>query len=89
MISAPFTDADECTENTDGCEQMCTDTDGSFECSCRAGFRLGSNRMSCDGECATKGCLQVHASSIMHNNALTIVYRYAPISSSMLLLHNI
>ena len=44
-------DIDECAENSDGCEQMCTDTDGSFECSCRDGFRLGSDGRSCDGEC--------------------------------------
>ena len=45
-------DINECAENSDGCEQMCTDTDGSFVCSCRDGFRLGSDRRSCDGECA-------------------------------------
>ena len=45
-------DIDECAENTDGCEQMCTDTDGSFECSCGDGFSVSSDGKSCDGECA-------------------------------------
>ena len=46
----PFhTDTDECAENTDGCEQMCTDTDGSFECFCEDGFRLHSDERSCEG----------------------------------------
>ena len=42
-------DINECAESA-GCEEMCTDTDGSFECSCRDGYRLGSDGKSCDGE---------------------------------------
>ena len=49
MIFAPFTDVDECVANTDGCEQMCTNNGGSFECSCRNGYRLGNNAKSCEG----------------------------------------
>ena len=45
-----FSDIDECAENTAGCGQMCTDTDGSFECSCKDGFRLASDKRNCDGE---------------------------------------
>ena len=42
-------DIDECTENTDGCQQTCINKDGSIQCSCRDGFRLGSDRQSCIG----------------------------------------
>ena len=43
-------DIDECTANTDGCEQVCTNNDGSFECSCNSGFTLDSNERTCSGK---------------------------------------
>ena len=46
-----YTDVDECAQNTDGCEQMCTDTAGSYQCSCRDGYRLGRDGRRCEGEC--------------------------------------
>lgn len=33
-----------------GCEQICSNSDGSFNCDCRAGFRLKSDKMGCEGE---------------------------------------
>ena len=48
-----FADIDECTENTDGCQHTCINTDGSFQCSCRDGFRLGNDGRSCVGKFAT------------------------------------
>ena len=42
-------DIDECSENTDGCAQQCTNTDGSFICSCGSGYTLGSDQRSCIG----------------------------------------
>ena len=42
-------DIDECSENTDGCAQQCTNTDGSFICSCDSGYTLGSDQWSCIG----------------------------------------
>ena len=33
-------DIDECITNNGGCEQMCTNTIGGFNCSCTAGFNL-------------------------------------------------
>ena len=44
-----LTDINECSSNNGGCSQFCTNTDGSFRCSCRSGFRLGSNQRSCSG----------------------------------------
>ena len=29
---------------------MCTNTDGSFECSCGTGYSLSSDSLSCDGK---------------------------------------
>ena len=65
VISIPFlprinlrfclysSDVNECASNNGGCEQICTDNVGSFECSCRPGFTR--NGRFCDDvdECAT------------------------------------
>ena len=42
-------DIDECEENTDGCEYNCTNTMGSFICTCPDGFEVGSDDRSCVG----------------------------------------
>ena len=44
-------DIDECEEDIDGCEQECTDTDGSYNCSCSLGYTLAIDEHGCDGEC--------------------------------------
>ena len=40
-------DIDECAADTDGCNQICTNTEGSFECSCRSGFTLLDDGKTC------------------------------------------
>ena len=40
-------DIDECTENP--CEQSCTNTIGSFTCSCNNGYVLDEDGRSCNG----------------------------------------
>ena len=49
-----FTDIDECAEGTDGCAQTCTNTVGSYSCSCGTGYRLASDEHTCSevDECA-------------------------------------
>ena len=44
---ALLVDIDECESSP--CDHLCTNTPGSFECSCRSGFSLDRNRMSCNG----------------------------------------
>ena len=43
-------DIDECTEETDNCDDnaICTNTDGSFTCECESGF--SGNGVQCDGK---------------------------------------
>ncbi len=43
-------DIDECSTNNGGCNQVCTDTDGSFMCSCNSGFMLADDLATCNGE---------------------------------------
>ena len=48
MIKRNFiSDIDECTE--DPCDHNCTNTDGSFTCSCNNGYELDDNGRSCNG----------------------------------------
>ena len=42
-------DINECDEGSDGCHQICTNTNGSFECSCLPEFELLSDQRACDG----------------------------------------
>ena len=41
------TDIDECSTNP--CDHTCTNTDGSFTCSCNNGYELDENGRSCNG----------------------------------------
>ena len=49
LNSLVYPDIDECTEQIDGCAQICTDTDGSYTCSCNSGYELSTNDRDCDG----------------------------------------
>ena len=44
-----FADADECQIGTDNCTQQCTNTDGSYYCSCYTGYILISDNQTCIG----------------------------------------
>ena len=45
-----FTDVDECQTNNGECNQTCTNTPGSFECSCGIGYNLAANNLDCEGK---------------------------------------
>jgi hypothetical protein len=42
-------DINECNENTDACDHLCSNTVGSYTCNCRTGYRLASNGLTCNG----------------------------------------
>lgn len=42
-------DIDECLQNNGGCDHTCTNTFGSFECSCDQGYDLDENGLTCQG----------------------------------------
>ena len=43
-------DINECDEDIDDCAQICTDTEFSYTCSCRSGYRLASDGHGCHGK---------------------------------------
>ena len=47
-----FLDIDECTEGSRQCTQNCSNTIGSYVCSCNEGFIIDVDRLTCDGELA-------------------------------------
>ena len=56
-------DVDECDEGTDSCAQICTNTIGSYDCSCNVGYRIASDNHMCDGKVPT-----------FPNHSITYVY---------------
>ena len=44
------TDVDECDTGNGGCDQNCTNNDGSFLCSCGTGYNLAEDDIGCDGK---------------------------------------
>ena len=46
-----YLDIDECTAaNASSCQHICANTLGSFDCSCRTGYYLDSDKFSCHGK---------------------------------------
>ena len=51
MIKCCLLDIDECSAGTHGCSQVCTNTPGSFQCSCSScGYQLLPDGKTCTGE---------------------------------------
>ena len=49
-------DVDECADGTNGCNQYCTNTYGSYLCYCNAGYELHDNQKSCEGKRINEEC---------------------------------
>ena len=44
-----ISDIDECAKDIDSCDQICTNTPGSYNCSCQKGFKLSRDALNCQG----------------------------------------
>jgi len=44
-----LTDVDECEVRNGGCQQLCSNSAGSYACTCETGFVLGPDSKSCNG----------------------------------------
>ena len=45
-----FLDVDECSTGSNGCQQTCINTLGSYVCRCLPGYRLHADGRACDGK---------------------------------------
>ena len=63
MYDMIITDADECYERTDECQQECINTNGSYSCACRTGYRLTSDGYNCTGKQSAKPLI---SNAMMH-----------------------
>jgi len=52
-----FVDTDECKTNNGGCNQTCSNTIGSYQCSCSDGYTLSLvDNKTCDGKIMQLQC---------------------------------
>ena len=49
MCYVNFVDIDECETMTHNCDQVCSNTLGSFECKCNDGYSLDPDSSTCTG----------------------------------------
>ena len=56
------TDINECNTNNGGCGQLCTNTQGSRQCTCMTGFTLATDGRNCNGQST---CILV---TVLHND---------------------
>lgn len=49
LLLIMFADVDECRVSNGGCDHNCTNTVGSYHCTCNAGYQLQSDKHSCKG----------------------------------------
>lgn len=50
FMNVDLTDLNECLSENGGCRQICTNTVGSYVCSCNEGFTLASDGHNCTGK---------------------------------------
>ena len=46
-------DIDECDDDNGGCDHVCTNTAGSYECSCNSGYSLDLDNKGCSRKLIT------------------------------------
>ena len=71
-----LTDIDECLTENAGCGQICTNTMGSFVCSCNQGFTLSSDGRNCTGKLQTYLSWQSHNLARIRDIIMHCDFRY-------------
>ena len=59
-------DVDECDMGTDGCAQNCSNTNGSFVCSCDVGYVLDDDDLDCLGKVSLFKYMSNFSSIFLH-----------------------
>ena len=50
FLQNAHTDLDECALGISGCNQICTNTNGSYVCSCYLGYQIALDNRTCTGK---------------------------------------
>ena len=72
-----ISDVNECDEGIDDCAQLCTDTVGSYTCSCSSGHYLTDDSRGCEGN---KHFME---SFVIYNYYNIILYQLLPVSAGV------
>jgi len=56
IINHFIADINECRMGTHNCEQLCTNTKGSYSCECPSGYELGGDKRTCNGNLVMNIC---------------------------------
>ena len=59
-------DINECNTGNGGCEHTCTNSDGSFTCSCDTGYQLDSNKHCSGRQTLHNTCTHTHTHMHIH-----------------------
>ena len=76
MFLSIYIDVNECDKNP--CDYQCTNTDGSFTCSCNSGYELDDNGRSC------KGMYMIIVLIIIYCLLMCIIFLYIDIDECLL-----
>lgn len=67
-------DYPECGDNNGGCDQICRELPGSYECDCNTGYRLKPNNKECEGIWLYTICpIIIFLSSNFNNNFIKLI----------------
>ena len=77
-------DIDECATDNGGCEQICINNVGSYECSCTAGYTMKSDGYNCAGTvlCVCKMDEHAFVCLLLVPYCLRFCHEYNIVSSS-------
>ena len=65
-------DINECALNISGCNQNCTNTIGSYFCSCYPGYEIKNDNRTCVGKELTMLCLHVDTDNTRNSSVILI-----------------
>ena len=63
-------DINECAKYDGGCQHNCTNTNGSYSCSCRAGYKLNEDQHNCTEDSL---CDKLHCPLIIEVSATVFI----------------
>ena len=89
-VGSLFLDDNECENPSHGCSHQCTNTPGSFVCSCNDGYELDEDGNTCNlAGVILRTCIHLHTPSsicmrgmLLHHNNIIIMKHYQNISES-------